>query len=245
MDYSTYQLSAREKGLAILKAIGITAAIVWLCYRSLWAAVTFPFILLWQIKMAKKQGLEKQMAQLEAEFVNGISVLNGSLQAGLSMENAWKEVEKETKFLYGEDAFLYLELKEINQMVAHNVPIEKLFLEFAYKCRLENVIQFAEILDYGKRSGSNWKRIIDSTVTRIAERYEAKAQIDVMVAEKKLEQQVMNLMPLGILAFLQLCAWDYMSVLYHNWFGVISMSVFLIVYVLSIELSHRIMRVEL
>lgn len=244
MDYSTYHLSPKEKGMVVLKAVGLTAMIMWLFYRSLWAAMLFPVFLILLLKNSKKRGLEERRSKLNEEFVNGIAVLNSSLQAGLSMENAWKEVEKETKFLYGEEALFYLELKELNQTVAHNVPIEKLFLEFAYKCKIEDVIQFAEILDYGKRSGSNWKKIIDTTVSRISERYDAKQQIEVMVAEKKMEQQIMNLMPLGILAFLQFSAWDYMETLYHNWFGVISMTIFLFAYIAAIVLSQRILKVE-
>lgn len=244
MDYSTYHLSSKETGIVVLKAMGITAMIMWLFYRSLWAGMLFPVFLILELKNTRKKGLEERKSKLQEEFVNGIAVLNSSLQAGLSMENAWKEVEKETRFLYGDEALFYLELKELNQTVAHNVPIEKLFLEFAYKCKVDDVIQFAEILDYGKRSGSNWKKIIDTTVSRISERYDAKQQIEVMVAEKKMEQQIMNLMPLGILAFLQFSAWDYMAALYHNWFGVISMSIFLLAYIAAIVLSQKILKVE-
>lgn len=244
MNYSTYDLSVKETYMVVLKAVGVTALIMWLFYRSFWAVVFFPVVFILELKSARKKGVEARSNKLQEEFVNGISVLNSSLQAGLSMENAWKEVEKETRFLYGDESLFYLELKEINQMVAHNVPIEKLFLEFAYKCKVEDVIQFAEILDYGKRSGSNWKKIIETTVSRISERYDAKQQIEVMVAEKKMEQQIMNLMPLGIVGFLQISAWDYMASLYHNWFGVISMSIFLLVYVVAMALSQRILKVE-
>lgn len=245
MDYSVYHLSSKEWWISILKAIGINFVIMWLFYRSLWVVLIFPGILFWILKQTREKGIEKRKSRLQEEFVNGISVLNGSLQAGLSMENAWKEVEKETRLLYGETSLLYSELKEINQMVAHNIPIEKLFLEFAYKCKVEDVIQFAEILDYGKRSGSNWKKIIDTTVNRMQERYDARQQIEVMVAEKKMEQQIMNLMPLGLIAFLQVSAWDYMKVLYHNWFGVISMTIFLFSYIAAIIISKRILKVEI
>lgn len=244
MDYNIYDLDLKERGQVFLRAILITVGVIWLFYHSLWAGVVFPLVLWEEIKTARKKGIESRKDKLQQEFVNGISVLNSSLQAGLSMENAWKEVEKETRFLYGEDSWFYIEIKEINRMVAHNVPIEKLFLEFAYKCKVEDVIQFAEILAYGKRSGSNWKKIIDSTVGRITERYEARQQIEVMIAEKKMEQQIMNLMPLGIIAFLQLSAWDYMKVLYHNWFGAIAMTVFLLLYIVAIALSQKIMKVE-
>ena len=244
MDYNVYHFSFKERCFVMLKATGVTAAIIWLFYRSMWAVVIFPIILFFQAKQEKKAGIEKRKNKLQGEFVNGISVLNSSLQAGLSMENAWREVEKETRFLYGEDSLLYRELKEMNQRVAHNIPIEKLFLEFAYKCKVEDIIQFAEILDYGKRSGSNWKRIIETTVNRIQERYDAQKQIEVMVAEKKMEQQIMNIMPLGMIAFLQLSAGDYMAVLYHNWFGIIAMTVFLFLYIVAIIISQRILKVE-
>lgn len=235
----------RDRAMVFFKSLGITGAIMLLCYRSFWASFLFPivFVLLW--KQAKKLGAEQRRNQLKEEFLHGIGVLNSALQAGLSMENAWKEVEKETKFLYGTDSEFYQGIKEINQRVAHNVPIEKLFLEFAYKCKVEDVIQFAELMEFGKRSGSNWKKIIDVTVNQMTEQYEAAQQIEVMVAEKKMEQQVMNIMPLGILLFLQFSAWDYMSVLYHNGFGVICMTIFLIGYVAAIYLSQRILEVQL
>ena len=183
--------------------------------------------------------------KFKEEFLRGISVLNTSLQAGYSMENAWKEVEKELLILYGDQSEFYLQLKEVNIRASHNIPIEKLFLEFAYECKIEEVIQFAELMEYGKRSGSKWKKIIDVTVSQMMEREDVKQQIEVIVAEKKLEQQVMNIMPLGILAFLQISAWDYMSVLYHNWFGIICMTIFLVGYIIVFYLSQKILRIEI
>lgn len=245
MEYRVYRLSSRELASTLFKAVGITGVIMLLFYRSFWAILFFPVVYFLELHLAKKTGVEARRLKLQEEFLHGISVLNSSLQAGLSMENAWKEVEKETKFLYGSSSEFYLELKEINQMVAHNQPIEKLFLEFAYKCKVEEVIQFAELLEFGKRSGSNWKRIIEVSVGQMTERYEAMQQIEVMVAEKKMEQQVMNIIPLALLAFLQFSAWDYMAVLYHNWFGVICMTIFLIAYVVIIALAQKILKVQL
>lgn len=244
MDYSTYQLSVKEMGIVVLQAIGVTAIVSILFYRSFWGIVIFPIFICLLYRKAKKDGAERQKRMLQEQFVNGIRVLNSSLQAGLAMENAWREVQKETKLMYGEDAVFYQELQEINHSVALNIPIEKLFLEFAYRAQIEDIIQFAEILDYGKRSGGNWKKIIDSTVYRISERYDAQKQIEVMVAEKKMEQQIMNMIPLGILGFLQMSAWDYMSVMFHNLFGVLCMTVFFIGYLAAILLSQKVLKVK-
>ncbi len=244
MSRGTYCLTPKKYGEGILKSVGITVVIILLFYRSLWAAVLFPVVLLLEIKQMRQIGEERNRTKLQEEFLHGIGALNSSLQVGLSMENAWREVEKELLILYGEDAGFYHEIKEINQRVAHNIPIERLFLEFAYKSKLDDIIQFAELLEFGKRSGSNWKTLIDVTVNQIVERHEARQEIEIMVAEKKMEQKIMSIMPLGLLAFLQLAAGDYMAVLYHNWLGVICMTLFLGGYVLAAVLSQRILKVD-
>ena len=228
----------------LLKTVGVTGLIAFLFYRSIIAVLWFPIVYLLISKQRKKEEVETAKMKLKEEFLHGIGVLNSSIQAGLSMENAWKEVEKESRILYGEKSYFYLELKEMNQKVAHNTPFEKLFLEFAYRSKIEEIIQFADLLDFGKRSGSNWKQIIDVTVCQITEQQDARNQIEVMVAEKKMELQVMIIVPLGLLCFLQISAWDYMSVLYHNWFGVVIMTIFLVVYVVAIQLSKKILKVQ-
>ena len=235
----------REEGMILLQSVAITVVIMLLFYRSIWAGIWFPFVWTFQRKMAQRIQEERKRRQLTEEFLHGISVLNSALQAGFSMENTWREVEKETRSLYGENSVFYCEVKEMNQRIALNMPLEKLFLSMAYRSKMEEMIQFAELLQFGKRSGSNWKQIIDITVHQMKEKQEAKEEIEVMVAEKKMEQQVMNIIPLGLLLFLQFSAWEYMSVLYHNWFGVIMMTVFLVGYAGAILLSQRILKVEL
>jgi len=238
-------LSAKEIRVVFLKSAGITGIIMWLFYRSLWAIIFLPFVFIFVFKQMKQIKMQKRENQIKQEFLHGIGVLNASLQAGLSMENAWKEVERESKILYGTDSEFYLAIREINQRVSHNIPIEKLLLEFAYTSKVEDIIQFAELMEYGKRSGSNWKHIIDVCTSQMTECYETKQEIEVMIAEKKMEQQVMNIVPLGLLAFLQISAWDYMSVLYHNLFGVFCMTIFLVGYVVALILSQRILKVEI
>lgn len=244
MDYREYQLSRKEKIKTLVIAGGITIVIAILFYRSGWACLLIPGIYLVIKKRIGQRRKEARKQQLKEEFYNGIRSLDSALQAGLSMEGAWKEVEKETKLLYGEKSLFYQELVEINHSVAMNVPIEKLFMEFANRTGLEEIIQFAEIFEYGKRSGGNWKKLISTAVFRFGEKREVKQQIEVMVAEKKLEQQVMNVIPVGILAFLQFSSWEYMSVMYHNPVGVVIMSCVLIVYGVSISLSERILEIK-
>ena len=176
--------------------------------------------------------------------MQGMQILNSGLQAGMSMESAWREVEKECGILYGRQDAFYLEVRTMNRTVSYNLPIEQLFLEFAHRTGVEDIISFAEIFAYGKRSGGNWKNILDRTVAQIAERYEAQREITVMVAAKRLEQQVMNLVPLGMLLFLQISSWEYVKVLYHNFFGAMCMSICLAVYLSAMSLAEKIMEIK-
>lgn len=228
----------------IFAALMLTVLISILFYRSAWGSLLFPLLLylLYQRKIAMEK--EKRKKALEEQFMNGIRVLNTSLQAGLSMENAWKEVQQETRIMYGEKAIFFREVQEINHSVEMNIPLEKRILDFAYRSEVEDIISFAEIFEYGKKSGGNWKRIIDTTVLHLSEKYEARKEIEVMIAGKKMEQQVMNMVPLGMLAFLQLSAWDYMHVLYHNLLGVVCMTFCLLGYVGAIFLSQKILQIQ-
>jgi len=244
MDYREYHLGRLEYGKIFLLAVGVSLLISFLFYRSIGGLCCFP-ILFWLFgKREKEIAKEKRSQKLLEEFVSGVGILNTSLQAGMSMENAWKEVQKELEVMYGTSSMFFKEVKEVNHSVALNVPIEKVIVQFAYRSGLEDVIVFAELFSYGKRSGGNWRRMIQDVVQHIQDKYDVSKEIEVMVASKKLEQQVLNIIPLGILLFLQLTSWEYMSVLYHNPIGILCMSICLLGYAGSILLAEKILQIQ-
>ncbi len=242
MDNRVFSL--KEKLRIIFYSIIASLLVAVLFYRSLWVLLFTPVFLLIFTKREEQIRERSKKQQLEEEFISGIRILDTALQAGISMENAWLEVEREIGLLYGEKSLFYSYIKKMNHSVMLNGSLETLFLQVAEECQIEDMLQFAQILVYGKRSGGNWKKIIGSTVQRLSEKQETKKQIEVMVAEKKMEQQVMNIVPLGLLGFLQVSAWDYMSVMYHNPLGIICMTITLLGYGLSILLSQRILEIQ-
>ena len=235
----------RHKGKVMAWTIGCSSCIAFLFYRSWWGLLIAPVFYFAINKRMKQMKNEKQKELMLEQFMQGIQVLSTALQAGLSMENAWREVQKELELLYGKDSLFLGEVREMNRSVALNHTIESSFALFAQGVEIEEISQFSEILSYGKRSGGNWRKIISNVVDRLREKYEAQKQIEVLLAEKKLEQQIMNLMPLGILAFLQTFSWDYMQVLYHNTVGVLCMTVVLIGYGVAILIAEKIMRIKI
>lgn len=244
MDYRECQFSAFEKGKVLAISVGVAVVVAYVFYHSVWGMVLLPGFYFLLKRRMRNELQRKRTEALQEQFMHGMQILNTSLQAGLSMENAWREVQKETGALYGETSDFFREIKEMNRTVALNMPIERLFLDFAHRSGVEDMISFAEIFDYGKRSGGNWKKIIEGTVLRMYERYETQKEIEVLLAAKKLEQQVMNLVPIGMLLFLQMASWDYIKVLYHNPLGVLCMSVCLAAYGAAVLLSEKIMEIQ-
>lgn len=244
MDYRQYVLKKNEIRKVLFLSMAVTMTIAFLFYRSFWGIIFLPIVFIFLYKREKKLGHERRSQKLLEEFISGIRVLDTSLQVGISMENAWREVQKELKIMYGEDSYFFQEVREINHSVSLNVPVEKMVLDFGYRSGLEDIITFGELFAYGKRSGGNWRRIIQEVSQHIQDKYDARKEIEVMVASKKLEQQVMNVIPLGILLFLQVSSWDYMSVLYYNPTGIVCMSVCLAGYGGAIILSEKILQIQ-
>ena len=237
-------LDRKQKLKVMVMTLGCSSCVSVLFYRSIWGMLWSPIFLFVIKNKVTEMEKEKQKECILEQFMQGILVLSTTLQAGLSMENAWREVQKELELLYGKESLFLQEVIEMNRSVSLNHSIESCFYTFAQEVKIEEITQFAEILSYGKRSGGNWRKIIGNVVDRLREKYETQRQIEVLLAEKKMEQQVMNVIPLGILAFLQMSSWDYMRVMYHNTFGVLCMTVVLVGYILSIFIAEKIMRIK-
>ena len=91
----------------VLVSLGIAGIVAFLFYRSMWGMLVWPLVhmvlyRIWNVKMQRKR-----VQELRQQFMYSLQILNAALQAGYSMENAWKEVEQEVLLLYGENNELY------------------------------------------------------------------------------------------------------------------------------------------
>ena len=237
-------MSLKEKACVLLVAWILAALVAFLFYHSVYGMVILP-ILYALVKKKWTESKEKtKKKQMREHFMHGLQVLNASLQAGFSLEHAWKEVEKEMLLLHKETSIFYQEICKMNRSVTFNISVDRLFSQMAYRYEIEEMISFAQIMEYGKKSGGNWKQLIEDTVLRMLERYEAQKEIEVMVAAKKLEQQIMNVIPLGMLLFLQISSWEYIRVLYESILGMSIMTVCLGVYIVALFIAEKIMDIQ-
>ncbi len=244
MDYTKYECSAGEM-LWCLAAGGSGAVVIsWLLYRS-WYAMILMIPAVWLYKKDyQEMRAAKRRERLLMEFQDAIQSVSASLLAGYSMENAWKEAEKELRELHGEDSLLYVELRQINTAVRMSEPLEKGLMDFAKRSGCEEVESFAEIFSFAKRSGGDFTEIIQTAIRKLTERMEVEREIAVVVSGKKLEGKIMNFMPVFILAYLNLTSGSFLDVMYEGILGRGVMSIALVVYVLAIKLSKHILDIR-
>lgn len=230
MDYKQYSLSARERMRCMLIALALGGTLAYLFYNSWFALALIPVLYVILRKRAVDSGIKRRQEELAKEFLDTLRTISASLLAGMSMENAWKEAEKEIGMLYGDDSCMYLELEAMNHSVALNIPLEQLLEDFAMRTGNADISSFSEVFAFAKRSGGNFVTIIEGTTEHMRAQYDTEREIQVLVASRKMEQRVMNVVPIFILAYLKVTSAGFLDVLYGNIAGVLFMTVCLAAY---------------
>lgn len=241
-DYSVYHYSAREHMRYFSEAVILILLVSYLFYHSLLAVwLILPFYPIF-LKIRARQLCRQQKQELCQQFKETIFSVAAALNAGYSVENAWREAMDEMIQMYGEDALMVQELRYIMAHLSMNVPLEDLLEDFAKRSDLEDVSSFCEVFFFAKRSGGDFIGIIRTTSDRIGKKIELQRQLAADLAARKLESRIMNLVPLAILLYLDLTSPGYFDMLYGNLSGICIMSVCLIVYLAAYALSERMMQ---
>jgi len=237
-------LSSKEKLSSVLMALAILCAIGIIFYDSI-VAIFFlsPLGIVLIESFAKKKILNKKR-NIAVWFKDGLLSVSASLSAGYSVENAFIEAIEELKLLYGEDGFIVKEFEIIKHEITIGNNIEDAILRLAKRLESEDANTFAEIFRYAKRSGGDMIEIIKTTAAHIEEKQRVIGEIEVMIAAKRFEQNIMNVLPMVIILYINIALPGLIDSMYHNIFGVIIMTILLAIYIFAIYCSFKIMKIE-
>ena len=146
------------------------------------------------------------------------------------------------KEIYGEDGMITGEFRRISRQLRMNRTVESLVQALADRSGVEEIRSFAEILAISKRSQGGTAQIISHVSGVISGRIQVKEEIENMTAEKRFEQKIMNLIPFGIVIYIDFTSPGFFHAMYTTIAGRIVMTVCLIAYGISWMLSDRILR---
>ncbi len=237
--------SSKKIFLASILSFIIGSILSWIFYKVLILSIIFGFLSIFSVKFYKEKYKKKIEEQIEDEFYDINMLLVAELESGIPINTAIRNIRREinTSPIY---KFEYME-KELNlwtKKMGMGMKIEEIILDFSIRSENESLIEYANLIKICSSKGGSLKDIISNTNEVLSEKRQLKRDIEVLIAEKKLEQKVMNLMPIAVLVMLQKSAPEFIEPLYTNLAGRITMTVLLIIFSISYFWSAKLSSLE-
>ncbi len=227
-------------GLSALAVFGI----VFLFYQSLFfsslcaavGAVLLPLSM-------RKSLLRKKRQEITLEFKNSLYNLSSALRAGRSLESAFETVCSEMD--PGSFPRFYPAMQRILAKTRLQRRLEDVLYEYGVETGIDEITSFAQIVSISKRTDGNITGIIENTVRLLQEKIEMQQELEVLLAQKKTEQRIMNVMPFFVVGMLLMMAPDYVRPLYETLQGRLIMTVCMIMAAFSVLIARKIADIPL
>lgn len=239
-----YRLCRKEKIRYTAVYLMLDAAVSYLFFESCIAFVLLLPGLVWFLREQQKTLQKMRMERIKRQFLDGIQMMSASLQAGYSAENAVREAIRELVKVYEPNDIIVREFRLISAQLAMSRSLEELFLDFGRRSAAEDIISFAEVLVTAKRSGGDLLAVIRNTVSCIRQKQETLQEIETSLSGKIMEQNIMSMIPILILAYIKLSSPEFLEIMYGNITGISVMAICFFVYVAAYFWGRKIVRIE-
>lgn len=244
IDYGLYKMRPMEYVIALVVAAAVLFFIGYVFYRSITLAMILSPISLLYPKIRTKQIIKKRKSELKLQFKDALQSLSSSLHGGKSFESAMRSANADLLIQYEPDAYIIQEFDIIIRRLESNETIEKAFDEFAVRSKIEEIQNFAEVLEICKRSGGNLIAAIKSSTDIIADKIEVLNDINSTLAEKKLEQNILSIMPLVMVFMLSISAKDFMEPVFTGVIGRVVMTISIGLFAIAYFIAEKITNIE-
>ena len=159
-DYREYIFSPQEIAVHIISKAAFLGMVSYLFYDSFIVWLLMLPIAFFTLKKKSQDLCKKRKQQLEMEFREVILSVSSNLQAGYSVENAFREAYQDMALLFGKDSLMAKELYLLQQKLSNNEQLEDILLNLSIRSGVEDIKDFAEIFQIAKRSGGDICSII-------------------------------------------------------------------------------------
>ena len=223
MDYKVYQITKKEMFRYAAVYILADVLISLLFYRSVLAAVVFLPGICFFFREVRRELAKKRRKQLERGFLVGMRCVSTALTAGYSVENAFTQAYEELQKLYSEKEPVLQEFRRIRVGILLNRTMEELLSDLAQRSGVEDIEIFSEV----------------------SQKEETRQEIEICLSAKKMEQNIMSLIPCLLIAYVGLASPGFLDVMYQNPAGIAVMSICLGVYVFAFLMGRKIVAIEI
>lgn len=244
-DYSVYILSQKERTILVVTLITAVAFIGYIFYESMLSLVALPFLYRKIEQMYCNRLAEKRKNQLRLQFKDLLYSLSSSFATGRHLTEGLEEAHTSLGDIYEKNASILMEIKAMLTRIRELGETDLQVLEdFAVRSGVEDIEEFTEVFRACRDTGGDLIQGVNKAATIIGDKIIIETEIKTMVAQKKLEGQIITLMPMGIILFLRMMSPEYLQIMYDTLTGRVLMSVAIGATVLAYFMIERITDIE-
>ena len=244
-NYNEYHMPVREKLFAAAVAISIVFVAAYVFFRNVpICAVLSPLGLLY-LPYRRKRQIAKRRDALKLQFRDMLYSLSSSLMAGKTIESALREVRVDLEIIYPDQETAII--KEVDLMLRRimlNETIDIALNDLAERSGVEDIESFCNVLATCRKLGGNLVEIVNNTSNILGDKMEIKNEIDVLLAQRRFEKKVMNVMPIALIIVLSVTAGDYIEPVFTTTLGRLVMGAAIALIALSWLISGKIMKID-
>ena len=244
IDYSKYQFSGKEFFRYLLEGCLVAGVFGYFFYRSFWAILLLSPIVIFYLKNKKHSLCKIRKNRMAVQFKDALNSVNGSIQAGYSLENAFCEAYKDMSEYHGVDSVIAKELFFIKRGIRNNQMLEDLLEDLGRRSDMDDISDFAGVLRIGKSSGGNIDVIFENCISVIEDKITVQQEIQTLISAKRLENLIMCIIPFFIIFYVDITSKGYFDVMYTTAAGRVIMTICMGVYLAAYYLAQKIMEIE-
>ncbi|MCI3922471.1 hypothetical protein MO973_19755 [Paenibacillus sp. TRM 82003] len=231
-----------------------TAGIVWT--GLLWGGAGWLFFELAAVSAAltlcgaaigwrrKGEAVRKMKSSASVQFEQMLYAIASSLQAGKSVENAFRDAELDLRLMYAGNASILLrELEGMNRMLENGTPLEKAVDHFQKRIDIPEVTTWSEIFGTCKRTGGDLVRVMRHSSRAVVEKLNMEREMAVLIAGKRFEGKALAIVPFFMIGAFRYGSPDYLEPLYSGSGRLVMLAALTLMYAGN-RLAERWMRIE-
>lgn len=243
--YNTYEMPIGETLFYALKACMIILTISYIFYHSIILSILLCPLGAFYPAIKTSDIIRKRKNELNLQFRDMLYSISSSLSAGKSIEMAFRDVQRDLAIMYPDpDTDIIREVQFIIRKIEMNETIESALSDFAWRADIDDICNFVDVFQTCKRTGGNIVEVVRNASNIINDKIEIKQEIDMLLAERKFEQKILNILPILMILLLSSSAGDYIDPVFNTLPGRVAMTVSVVLLAAGYFISKKIMDIN-
>ncbi|WP_455052948.1 type II secretion system F family protein [Mogibacterium sp.] len=244
--YDKYMVDKREKQLIFAGTLVVGTSLSVLLYHNIFFSLVLLFFYIKIQEIYAEYMLARRKRALAEQFKDFLFILSTSIGAGRGMRDAIGEAIPGIVGIYGENAILSKELKNMHKrMSIGNEEDVTVLNDFAKRSGSEDIVDFMIIYSTCKTTGASLVDALNKAASVIIDKMTIENEIRTMANRKKNESIILFVMPFVVVLFLNLFSPEYIAPLYESYIGRVIMTMVVAADIFIYSVMQKITDVEI